>query len=184
MPTPILDQLPIETLDLIATYIPHNKDRKALRVTCHVLNEVMVPKVFEGIYVGVSDFLSRERDNLAIHISSISFDLPPFQTLSHILNIGNHHANAMDTKGFFQVHYFSSASTYTGKQSESLPAPLPLTQLFSVLESKYPGIRAKVLSSCGISLGEEYVDVEDESAEKVTINPGDEIAIIPPVSSG
>jgi molybdopterin converting factor small subunit len=82
----------------------------------------------------------------------------------------------------FHIHYFSTATTYTGKQSESFPAPLPLNQLFDVLECKYPGMKEKVLSSCGISLGEEYVDVND--CEGVVIESGNEVAVIPPVSSG
>ncbi|KAE8353858.1 Molybdopterin synthase sulfur carrier subunit [Aspergillus coremiiformis] len=82
----------------------------------------------------------------------------------------------------FQIHYFASATTYTGKQTESLPAPLPLHQLFDVLESKYSGIKEKVLTSCSVSLGEEYVDIHD--CEGVMIDAGSEVAIIPPVSSG
>ena len=85
----------------------------------------------------------------------------------------------------FQIHYFASASTYTGKQTERLPAPLPLPRLFDTLESMYPGIKEKVLSSCGVSLGDEYVDVDGEGdGEVVVIKPGDEVAVIPPVSSG
>ncbi|KAE8149886.1 Cys/Met metabolism PLP-dependent enzyme-domain-containing protein [Aspergillus avenaceus] len=80
----------------------------------------------------------------------------------------------------FQIHYFSTATTYTGKNTEALPAPLPLTHLFDVLESKYPGIKEKILASCGVSLNEEYVDVNDDGV----IEAGSEVAIIPPVSSG
>ncbi|RDH35789.1 Molybdopterin synthase sulfur carrier subunit [Aspergillus welwitschiae] len=88
----------------------------------------------------------------------------------------------MSTSTTFQIHYFASASTYTGKQTERLPAPLPLPQLFDTLESMYPGIKEKVLTSCGVSLGDEYVDVEADI--QVVIQPGDEVAVIPPVSSG
>ncbi|GKZ60865.1 hypothetical protein AnigIFM60653_003448 [Aspergillus niger] len=88
----------------------------------------------------------------------------------------------MSTSTTFQIHYFASASTYTGKQTERLPAPLPLPQLFDTLESMYPGIKEKVLTSCGVSLGDEYVDVEADI--QVVIHPGDEVAVIPPVSSG
>lgn len=82
----------------------------------------------------------------------------------------------------FQIHYFSTASSYTNKHSESLPAPLPLARLFGTLESRYPGIRETVLQSCGVSIGDEYVDVEE--GQGVVIQAGDEVAIIPPVSSG
>jgi molybdopterin converting factor small subunit len=87
----------------------------------------------------------------------------------------------------FQIHYFASASTYTGKNTERLPAPLPLSSLFNTLEALYPGIKEKVLASCSVSLGDEYVDVEGDvegSDRSVVIGEGDEVAIIPPVSSG
>lgn len=87
----------------------------------------------------------------------------------------------------FQIHYFSTASSYTNKNTESLPAPLPVNYLFDTLESRYPGIREKVLQSCGVSVGDEYVDIEAEGnkeGEGRVIQPGDEVAIIPPVSSG
>lgn len=40
-----------------------------------------------------------------------------------------------------------------------------------------------MLVSCGVSLGMEYVDVNDDD-DVTMINPGDEVGIIPPVSSG
>lgn len=83
----------------------------------------------------------------------------------------------------FQIHYFASASTYTQKQTESLPAPAPLSHLFYMLEERYPGIEERVLSSCSIAVGGEYVDLEDGGNERV-IGTGEEVAIIPPVSSG
>ncbi|GKZ26612.1 hypothetical protein AbraIFM66951_012070 [Aspergillus brasiliensis] len=85
--------------------------------------------------------------------------------------------------GTFQIHYFASASSYTGKPTERLPAPLPLSQLFDTLESMYPGIREKVLTSCGVSLGDGYVDVDVEGGgdDGTVIKAGDEIAIIPPI---
>jgi molybdopterin converting factor small subunit len=88
----------------------------------------------------------------------------------------------------FQIHYFAAASSYTQRETESLPAPTPLSRLFPILEEKYPGIREKVLSSCSVALGGEYVDLDLDSGEgegkDTVIAPGDEVAIIPPVSSG
>ncbi|KAL2010924.1 hypothetical protein VTN00DRAFT_3642 [Thermoascus crustaceus] len=104
--------------------------------------------------------------------------------------------------GTFQIHYFATAASYTGKQTEPLPAPLPLSRLFDTLEARYPGIREKVLRSCGVSVGLEYVDVEEaevlerererdgdggkekSKGEGMIIKAGDEVGIIPPVSSG
>ncbi|KAJ5632063.1 Molybdopterin synthase sulfur carrier subunit [Penicillium lividum] len=83
--------------------------------------------------------------------------------------------------GTFTIHYFATASQFTTKNTETLPAPLPLPQLFPLLEDRYPGISKKILVSCGVSLEGEYVDVEED--EKI-ITAGAEVAIIPPVSSG
>ncbi|OAQ63337.1 hypothetical protein VFPPC_09193 [Pochonia chlamydosporia 170] len=69
-------------------------------------------------------------------------------------------------KGHFKVLYFAGASSFTGRDSETWPAPLPLSKLFAELESKYPDIPAP---------GDASAPVIQES---------DEVAIIPPVSSG
>jgi molybdopterin synthase sulfur carrier subunit len=96
----------------------------------------------------------------------------------------------------FTLLYFAAASTYTHKNSELLPAPLPLRSLFTTLESRYPGITAKVLRSCAVTINLEYVDFDldgngnptncgaSEHEGGVMIQVGDEVGIIPPVSSG
>ena len=91
----------------------------------------------------------------------------------------------------FTVLYFAAASSYTARSSEELPAPVPLAKLFPTLESRYPGITAKVLKSCAVTVNLEYVDIEEDSepkpdnvSKRFLIKPGDEVGIIPPVSSG
>ena len=88
--------------------------------------------------------------------------------------------------GHFNLLYFASASSFTRKDSEALPAPLPVSELYDALEKRYPGIKAKVLSSCALTVNLEYVDLEDNEAAEAEqiIKEGDEVAIIPPVSSG
>lgn len=97
--------------------------------------------------------------------------------------------------GHFNLLYFASANSFTGKEFEPLPAPIPLRKLFSTLEERYPGIRAKVLSSCLVTVNLTYVDVPDDSADggagtheddegEVLLREYDEVALIPPVSSG
>ncbi|KAL4878316.1 hypothetical protein BJY04DRAFT_221254 [Aspergillus karnatakaensis] len=92
----------------------------------------------------------------------------------------------------FSIHYFSTASSYTGKSTETFPAPLPLSALYALLEEKYPGIREKVLRSCGVAVGDEYVDVDEnvdgegegkggDGGQERVIQAGEEVAIIPPV---
>ncbi|KAJ6788426.1 hypothetical protein PWT90_07350 [Aphanocladium album] len=85
------------------------------------------------------------------------------------------------------VLYFAGASSYTGKESETFPAPAPLAQLFADMEARYPGIRARVLDSCLVTVNLDYVDVpktNGDDGEGVVIKAADEVAIIPPVSSG
>jgi molybdopterin converting factor small subunit len=100
-------------------------------------------------------------------------------------SINNMSISSKASAGHFTILYFASASSYTSKDSEILQAPLPLSKLFETLEERYPGIKAKVLESCLVTVNLEYVDVTGESAKDQTIiQEGDEVAIIPPVSSG
>ena len=93
-------------------------------------------------------------------------------------------------RGFFNLLYFASAASFTRKTSEHIPAPLESSKLFAVLEEKYPGFRKRVLGSCAVTINLEYVDIEQgvDEAERhcpdQIIHVGDEVAIIPPVSSG
>jgi molybdopterin converting factor small subunit len=88
-------------------------------------------------------------------------------------------------EGHFNMLYFASAGSFTAKEFEPLPAPLPLHKLFQTLEEKYTGIKEKVLESCMVTINYKYVDMPEEKEESdVMIQPGDEVALIPPVSSG
>lgn len=97
--------------------------------------------------------------------------------------------------GHFNLLYFASANTFTGKEFETFPAPLPLRKLFATLEERHPGIRANVLNSCLVTVNLAYVDVPDDSHdggagahedddEEIVLREFDEVALIPPVSSG
>lgn len=89
--------------------------------------------------------------------------------------------------GHFTLLYFAAASSFTRKQHDFLSAPLPLSKLYDVLEEKYPGVKEKVLVSSALTVNLDYVDVEEEVAkgeEGLTVQEGDEVAVIPPVSSG
>jgi molybdopterin converting factor small subunit len=87
--------------------------------------------------------------------------------------------------GHFKILYFGPAENHTSMASENLPAPLSVAKLFSTLEKKYGGIKTNLLESCLVTVNLEYVDVpEDENDEGMVIQEGDEVAIIPPVSSG
>lgn len=87
----------------------------------------------------------------------------------------------------FRILYFASAASFTRKSCDTFPAPLPIAGLFGALEKQYPGITKAVLDSCAVTVNLDYVDVEEEGGVGkggVVINVGDEVAIIPPVSSG
>lgn len=89
-------------------------------------------------------------------------------------------------KGHFNVLYFASAGSFTAKDYESFPAPLPISRLFDTLEEKHEGIKSKILESCLVTVNLNYVDVpeKEDDPDQVVIKEGDEVAIIPPVSSG
>ncbi len=103
--------------------------------------------------------------------------------------------------GHFLMLYFATAKLYTGKQWEFLPAPLRLKDLFASLESRYGGMKEQVLDFCLVTINYKYVNVPDGGkgdvdsdmveaggdvleAGDVVINADDEVALIPPVSSG
>jgi molybdopterin converting factor small subunit len=88
--------------------------------------------------------------------------------------------------GHYSILYFAAASTFTKKTSEHLPAPVKARNLFATLEERYPGIREKILASCAVTVNLEYIDIDEEDAADMDkeIKEGDEVAIIPPVSSG
>ncbi|KAI1333461.1 molybdopterin synthase sulfur carrier subunit [Xylariaceae sp. FL0016] len=95
-------------------------------------------------------------------------------------------------QGSFNILYFAAAGTFTAREYDVLAAPLPVLKLFDALEDKHPGIKDKVLCSCLVTVNLEYVDVpsgeepavDGQRGAEIMIQDGDEVAIIPPVSSG
>lgn len=85
--------------------------------------------------------------------------------------------------GHFVLLYFASASGYTKRDSEVFKAPTNPTRLFAELEAKYPGIQSKVLDASALTVNLLYVDLDNDLSQDM-IKEGDEVAIIPPVSSG
>ncbi|KAF7540830.1 hypothetical protein G7054_g1079 [Neopestalotiopsis clavispora] len=88
--------------------------------------------------------------------------------------------------GHFNVLYFAIARSFTAKEFESYPAPLSISKLFDTLETRHAGIKAKILDSSLVTINLNYVDMPDNSdnPNQLVIKEGDEVAIIPPVSSG
>jgi molybdopterin converting factor small subunit len=95
-------------------------------------------------------------------------------------------APAKAPAGHFSILYFAAASSFTKKTSEHLPAPIKVRELFARLDERYPGMKQKVLASCAVTVNLEYVDIDEDDAADLDkeIKDGDEVAIIPPVSSG
>jgi molybdopterin converting factor small subunit len=84
--------------------------------------------------------------------------------------------------GHFTILYFAAVADYTKRQHETFAAPLKAINLPTTLEARYPGITSKVLESCAYTVNLDYVDLDE--SEDTVIQEGDEVAIIPPVSSG
>ncbi|KAF7846394.1 hypothetical protein BT93_L4467 [Corymbia citriodora subsp. variegata] len=116
---------------------------------------------------------------------------------SNIMNETHSLQNETETResrtatGKFTLLLFASASSYTGTDTLTLPS-MNLKQLCEHLEQQYPGIGAKILRSSGVCVNLEYVEFEYDGlmqgrkgcGEDVVIKGGDEVGIIPPVSSG
>jgi molybdopterin synthase sulfur carrier subunit len=116
--------------------------------------------------------LFAEMANLTIVVNSTAMSTNPLPEKTH------------QNQAHFTILYFASASSFTHKRSETLPAPLNVGKLFDVLEERYEGFKEKVLTSCLCTVNMEYVDLEATGEGEVLIRAGDEVAIIPPVSSG
>lgn len=89
--------------------------------------------------------------------------------------------------GHFTCLYFAAATSHTSTSHDYFPAPLPVRQLFDVLDKKYPGFKQKVLESAALTVNLDYVDLDEEGGKgegALVIRDGDEVAVIPPVSSG
>ena len=59
---------------------------------------------------------------------------------------------------------------------------MKLSTLLDHLEDMYPTIKQSILHSCALTVNLEYVDVQTDA--DMLVKEGDEVAIIPPVSSG
>jgi len=100
-------------------------------------------------------------------------------TSRQVLNMAE---NNPTPTGTFKILYFAYASSHTKKSEELLPAPMQLSELFETLDKKYPRMKEKVLESCMVTVNLEYVDMD--TSEEKELKAGDEVGIIPPVSSG
>ena len=91
-------------------------------------------------------------------------------------------ADITTNKDTFTLLYFAAAATLTDRTSDTFQAPMSISQLYKTLNERYPGIQGKVLNSSALTVNLEYVNLDKQDA--ITIRAGDEVAIIPPVSSG
>jgi molybdopterin synthase sulfur carrier subunit len=97
------------------------------------------------------------------------------------------------SNGTFTVLLFASASSFASDtESLVLNAPSSLREVVAELEARWPRISEKVLRGCAWCVNLEYVDFdvqvgngEGKGGEaEVVIEAGDEVAVVPPVSSG
>ncbi|KAI1609160.1 molybdopterin synthase-like protein small subunit CnxG [Exophiala viscosa] len=98
-------------------------------------------------------------------------------------------AETTSQDGSFTLLLFASASSYAGDiETLTLSAPMSLRDVFATLEQKFPGFEKKVLRSAAVTVNLEYVDFDLDGEEgeglDIEIKKGDEVGIIPPVSSG
>jgi molybdopterin converting factor subunit 1 len=75
------------------------------------------------------------------------------------------------------VHLFAAAAERVGRSAIELPQPATVTALRRLLADNWPSL-ADLLPRCAVAVNHEY------AADDVVLHPGDEIAVIPPVSGG
>jgi sulfur-carrier protein len=77
------------------------------------------------------------------------------------------------------VHLFAAARDLVGSPTVSidLPAGATVASLRHELATRYPAL-ASLLSRSAVAVNQEYAE------DSVTLSPGDELAVIPPVSGG
>lgn len=78
--------------------------------------------------------------------------------------------------------YFAKSAEITGIRSEtiSVPQEIKALQLWKEIETLHPGL-ADVRSQVILAVRQEYVELGEQ---QLLLQPGDEIAIIPPISGG
>lgn len=78
--------------------------------------------------------------------------------------------------------YFAKSAEIAGVRSEtiSVPQEIRALQLWKEIETLHPGL-ADVRNQVILAVRQEYVELGDQ---QLWLQPGDEIAIIPPISGG
>lgn len=78
-----------------------------------------------------------------------------------------------------KVVFFAQIATAAGSREEHWAAaePLSMDAFWAELERRHPGL-GKFRTSCRVARNFEYCAPDD------TLRPGDEVALIPPVSGG
>ncbi len=82
------------------------------------------------------------------------------------------------------IEYFGPSKDFTSKESEKLDSITTLKDLYNHFVENYSvEFQKYVEENCGITLNYEYIE-ERNHPEEIQFEQGDEICIIPPVSSG
>ncbi|CAO2606394.1 Molybdopterin synthase sulfur carrier subunit [Lemmus lemmus] len=81
-----------------------------------------------------------------------------------------------------EVLYFAKSAEIAGVRSKtiSVPQEIKALQLWKEIETLHPGL-ADVRNQVILAVRQEYVELGDQ---QLLLQPGDEIAIIPPMSGG
>jgi molybdopterin converting factor small subunit len=105
--------------------------------------------------------------------------LPPVSSFNLHSTFQNPRSHWVFRQMSFTLLLFGPAATYTGSTSLQLQTPMNLKELNEKLETMFPGIQEKVLEGSMMTVNLEYVE-----GLEMQLKEGDEVAIIPPVSSG
>lgn len=81
-----------------------------------------------------------------------------------------------------EVLYFAKSAEIAGVRSETISVrqEIKVLQLWKEIETRHPGL-ADIKNQVIFAVRQEYVELGDQLLQ---LQPGDEIAIIPPISGG
>lgn len=86
--------------------------------------------------------------------------------------------NGMENSGSVKVRFFGAAADLAGtREAELQSGETTLDELWESLEARYPGL-SPMRKNLAFAVNEEYARGGDR------VGPGDEVAVLPPVSGG
>lgn len=115
----------------------------------------------------------------------MSFTLLYFGPLGDLTGTQTEEVGILEAKNMVSGDTSGSTAQPSSENSIENTTTLTVHELFKYICSKYGEEARALLKSCAVAVNMEYLDDgTDQTGNNNLIRPGDEVAMIPPVSSG